>query len=176
MLEKQMETLREFLQTEVCDKLRFKIPTQRVYDVKWGKPVATCLYLPVDINQNLTAPCVTVIPAKGEDSDNGGYITMFMQFAIWDPGTRLPGAATTGELIDDREGWRAISTFIDTARRALVSNRIIGNLLLTQFPLKYGILIDEDGYDPRGYIQGFIEATFEYERDVPQLTDNPYQI
>lgn len=175
--EQRIDAVRDFLNENVCSDLSLKVPNDNdMYQVDWRSPVAYSTFLPpknklpAEINQPV--PSVVVMPIRDEESLNEGTLLLHLVFAIWDPGTRLPGAPKkrTPEFLElDNDGWRALCTFTERAKMAIIAERSIGDMELT-YPVRRGFFNEEDSTpDLRPYYMAWMDLSFRY---GPQPTYN----
>lgn len=133
-----LNLIRDWLQTEVCDKVEFKIPNDNdIESADFTKPTAFVLFVPTKdrLPPNVVAPIpsVCVRLAEGEHTADGrDKMKLVLNFCTWNPGitardTLQPvvgdwqawNATADAEYKRSSDGWHDVYTFIDVALRAI---------------------------------------------------------
>ena len=194
-----IETVRGWLNTEVCPLVKLKLPddnaTDASYPYKLVNPAAFSLFVP---SKDRTPPKVAApIPsvcvqlAQGEDDliehtrgmwGGGGG-------AAWDPGYHGPdiyipqgnGSGTyiqqyNSEAADffqkNGEGWRDAWNFVDTALRLIENAEYIGDLrVIKELGITFGPVAEQDAV-PDFYPYWFAWAEFSVEETLTRHAKN----
>lgn len=166
-----LNKIRDWLQTEVCDKIKLKLPKDDKadggYEYELVNPAAFALFIPtkdrLPPNVRVPIPSVTVRIKEGVHQDGTNTMQVILNFCTWNPGTHrqdvfVPveeGAgikgyniSTTAEYKRNAEGWQDVYSFIDATLRTLENAVYIADMrLLTENGIKYGMTSDKDGLD-----------------------------
>ena len=187
MIEVQVDTIRDFLQTNVCDKIKLtrgnnestESPQQFITPRAFSfQPFYKGQITGIETN----APYVLVYPISGEDAISprkgdstatggvlDGTLIIRLEFrvfepsefgGVWDDETERFGGTP------DPDGWRSLANFMDRARREIIKAATIGDLEIT-YPVPYGFF--PDAVTAPGYA-GWMEPKFRYFRP-PILKD-----
>lgn len=116
---KMLDLVRDWAQTEICDKLFFKEAPQtdaqvnERYEYKLVHPRASSMYFPTDLTPNGTSflrnyvPCCVVAPieTRVQMADGKSRVKLTLMFAVWSPGLYVkdffePQADDRAELPD----------------------------------------------------------------------------
>ena len=184
-----IETVREWLDTNVCPLVQLKLPndekTDASYPYKLVNPAAFSLFVPSKdrIPPHIAAPipsvCVQLVKGDDDmvDSIRGTKLRLF--FATWDPGYHAAdifkpnGDGTYIQQYNNAcrdffekngEGWRDAWNFVDTALRIIENTEYIGNTLrvVKEDGVSFGPVAEEDAV-PDFYPYWFAWAEFSIE-------------
>ncbi len=119
---KLIDDLTEWLQKEVCNKVKLKKPSQRgdsSYSYELVNPTAfPCFCPPQDKVQLPTSPSITVqIDNATDDLTDESLVNIALIFSVWNTGTHDNRNEPTFEK--NLDGWRDLWHFIDKARLAI---------------------------------------------------------
>ena len=167
-----LNKIRDWLQSEVCDKIKFKLPDEDNADGGYKydlvTPTAFVLFTPTKdrLPPNVRAPIPSVCVRLTEgEHDNEGRNTMrlMLNFCTWNPGlhakdTFLPveeGAGMKGynqqaeaEYRRSYEGWQDVYNFIDAALRAIENAQYIADMrVVAEDGIRYGMTSDANGLE-----------------------------
>lgn len=196
-----IETVRGWLNTEVCPLVKLKLPddnaTDASYPYKLVNPAAFSLFVP---SKDRTPPKVAApIPsvcvqlAQGEDDliEHTRGIKIRLCFSAWDPGYHGPdiyipipqgnGSGTyiqqyNSEAADffqkNGEGWRDAWNFVDTALRLIENAEYIGDLrVIKELGITFGPVAEQDAV-PDFYPYWFAWAEFSVEETLTRHAKN----
>ena len=194
-----IETVRGWLNTEVCPLVKLKLPddnaTDASYPYKLVNPAAFSLFVP---SKDRTPPKVAApIPSvcvqltQGEDDliEHTRGIKIRLCFSAWDPGYHGPdiylpqgnGSGTyiqqdTSEAADffqkNGEGWRDAWNFVDTALRLIENAEYIGDLrVIKELGITFGPVAEQDAV-PDFYPYWFAWAEFSVEETLTRHAKN----
>lgn len=164
--------IRDWLQTEVCDKVKFKLPDEKNadggYSYELVKPSAFILYTPTKdrLPPNVRAPipsvCIRLSEGEHKPKDGTNTMQIVLNFCTWNPGIHArdnfqpveEGAGMKGynqvveaEYKRSTDGWADVYNFIDVALRAIESAEFIADMrVMTEDGIKYG-MTNEGGLD-----------------------------
>ena len=157
--------IRDWLQTEVCDKVKYKLPDEQNadggYNYELVTPSAFVIFTPtkdrLPPNVRAPIPSVCVRLSEGEHKPNDGTNTMrlMLHFCTWNPGIHAKdnfvpveeGAGMKGynqvveaEYKRSVDGWQDVYNFIDVALRAIESAEYIAGMrVVAEDGIKYGM-------------------------------------
>lgn len=194
-----IETVRGWLNTEVCPLVKLKLPddnaTDASYPYKLVNPAAFSLFVP---SKDRTPPKVAApIPSvcvqltQGEDDliEHTRGIKIRLCFSAWDPGYHGPdiyipqgnGSGTyiqqyNSEAADlfqkNGEGWRDAWNFVDTALRLIENAEYIGDLrVIKELGITFGPVAEQDAV-PDFYPYWFAWAEFSVEETLTRHAKN----
>ena len=194
-----IETVRGWLNTEVCPLVKLKLPddnaTDASYPYKLVNPAAFSLFVP---SKDRTPPKVAApIPsvcvqlAQGEDDliEHTRGIKIRLCFSAWDPGYHgpdiyIPQGNGNGAYIQqynseaadffqkNGEGWRDAWNFVDTALRLIENAEYIGDLrVIKELGITFGPVAEQDAV-PDFYPYWFAWAEFSVEEALTRHAEN----
>lgn len=167
-----LNRVRDWLQAEVCEKVRFKLPNDNVNDAGYNHelvtPSAFVLYtpskdrLPPDIRAPFPSVCVRL--SEGEHTHEGLHIMrLVLNFATWNPGIHgrdvfTPMEEGTGGEGYDQEnkasyqraadGWMDVYNFIDVTLREIENAGNIGGMRVrSEDGIKYGMAREQNAVE-----------------------------
>ena len=188
-----IETVRGWLNTEVCPLVKLKLPddnaTDASYPYKLVNPAAFSLFVlsldgtPPKVAAPIPSVCVQL--AQGEDDliEHTRGIKIRLCFSAWDPGYHGPdiyipqgnGSGTyiqqyNSEAADffqkNGEGWRDAWNFVDTALRLIENAEYIGDLrVIKELGITFGPVAEQDAV-PDFYPYWFAWAEFSVEETL----------
>lgn len=181
-----LNKIRDWLQSEVCDKIKLKLPADNNadggYKYELVNPAAFALFTPTKdrMPPNVRAPIPSVCIRIKEGVHQKGTNTMqlILSFCTWNPGIHrqdnfVPveeGAgikgyniSATAEYKRSIDGWQDVYSFMDVTLRALENAAYIAGMrLVTENGIKYGMTSDTDGLDDfYPYWLGWIEFSLQ---------------
>ena len=166
-----LNKIRDWLQTEICDKITLKLPkddkSDGCYEYELVNPVAFALFTPtkdrLPPNVRAPIPSVCVRLKEGVHQDGTNTMQLILNFCTWNPGIHrqdvfVPvelGAGIKGynisaiaEYTRSIDGWQDVYSFIDAALREIENAVYIADMrVLTENGIKYGMTSDKDGLD-----------------------------
>lgn len=166
-----LNKIRDWLQAEVCDKVKLKLPDEEnsgdTYNYELVTPTAFVLYTPTKdrMPPNIKAPFPSVCVRLTEgEHDNEGRNTMrlVLNFCTWNPGLHakdnfvpVGGAGINGynqvaeaEYKRTADGWADVYSFVDTALRAIENAQYIADMrVVTERGIQYGMTSDTSGLE-----------------------------
>ena len=194
-----IETVRGWLNTEVCPLVKLKLPddnaTDASYPYKLVNPAAFSLFVP---SKDRTPPKVAApIPSvcvqltQGEDDliEHTRGIKIRLCFSAWDPGYHgpdiyIPQGNGIGIYIQqynseaadffqkNGEGWRDAWNFVDTALRLIENAEYIGDLrVIKELGITFGPVAEQDAV-PDFYPYWFAWAEFSVEETLTRHAKN----
>lgn len=163
-----LQKIRDWLQSEVCNKLTLKLPDDKNagegYTLKLVHPTAFALYtptkdrLPPDILLPIPSVCLRLV--EGEQTSNSNKMQLILNFCTWNPGAHMKFKpvkidgdiesynAVASEYQRNADGWQDVFNFIDTTLRTLESTEYIADMrVVVEDGIKYGMTSDKDGLD-----------------------------
>lgn len=210
----RIEALKRFVAQISADMGAFKAPGATLDDIVYKQPRMYTAYYPArPYKQNqapgmalgpddASAPSVLFMltPSQAQNMEEerldrynnisrpaefGGKLGMLMQFAVFDPGVRLPGFdGNHPDLIEDatEDGFYALTDWMDNVMRALITSDTIpgSDMFVIKNTIKYSPYIDGDYIaDRRPFYYGQLAATFgyytaympNYEKDIENALD-----
>lgn len=194
-----IETVRGWLNTEVCPLVKLKLPddnaTDASYTYKLVNPAAFSLFVPSKDRTppNIAAPIpsVCVQLSQGEDDliEHTRGIKIRLCFSAWDPGYHgpdifTPQGSSNGAYIQqynseaaasfqkNGEGWRDAWNFVDTALRMIENAEYIGDLrVIKELGITFGPVAEQDAV-PDFYPYWFAWAEFSVEETLTRHAKN----
>lgn len=182
-----MNKIKDWLQTEVCDKITFKLPSDEIaddgYNYEMVHPTAWALFtpskdrLPDDIRAPHPSVCIRITDGEHRPQDGTNTMKLILNFCIWNPGTHrkdvlLPVTSETGategyEISPDAkfqrnaEGWQDLYSFMDFTLRAIENAEYIADMRVrVEDGIQYGMTSDKEGLDDfHPYYLGWITFT-----------------
>lgn len=182
-----MNKIKDWLQTEVCDKITFKLPSDEIaddgYTYELVHPTAWALFtpskdrLPDDIRAPHPSVCIRITDGEHRPQDGTNTMKLILNFCIWNPGTHqkdvlLPVTSETGategyEVSPDAqfqrnaEGWQDLYNFMDFTLRAIENAEYIADMRVrAEDGIQYGMTSDKEGLDDfHPYYLGWITFT-----------------
>lgn len=168
-----LNKIRDWLQAEVCDNIRLKMPVDDKNDGSYAyelvNPAAFALFTPTKdrLPPNVRAPipsiCVRFTEGEHRPLESLNIMKIILNFCTWDPGTHrqdnfIPveeGAgikgyniSATAEYKRTAEGWQDVYNFIDFTLRKLESAEFVADMRIrAEDGIKYGMTSDKDGLD-----------------------------
>ena len=184
-----IETVRGWLNTEVCPLVKLKLPddnaTDASYPYKLVNPAAFSLFVPskdrTPPKVAASIPSVCVQLAQGEDDliEHTRGIKIRLCFSAWDPGYHgpdiyIPQGNGSGTYIQQKngEGWRDAWNFVDTALRLIENAEYIGDLrVIKELGITFGPVAEQDAV-PDFYPYWFAWAEFSVEETLTPHAKN----
>ena len=167
-----LNKIRDWLQAEVCDKIKYKLPEEQNadggYSYELVTPTAFILFTPtkdrLPPNVRAPIPSVCVRLSEGEHTQDGrNTMRLMLNFCTWNPGIHAKdnfvpvedGAGMKGynqlaeaEYQRSMDGWQDVYNFIDTALRAIEGAEYIADMrVVVEDGIKYGMTSDANGLD-----------------------------
>lgn len=166
-----LNRIRDWLQSEVCDKVAFKLPNDETNDAGYSqelvKPTAFVLFTPskdrLPPNVRAPIPSVCVRLSEGEHAQDGtNKMTLVLNFCTWNPGVHgrdvfepVEGSGWRGynqkaeaEFLRSADGWMDVYNFVDAALRAIENaDYIAGMRVVVEDGIKYGMTSGQDGLE-----------------------------
>lgn len=165
--------IRDWLQTEVCDKVQFKLPNEDKADASYPyelvKPTAFVLFTPTKdrLPPNVRAPipsvCIRLVEGEHRPTESTNRMSLMLNFCTWNPGIHArdnfvpieEGAGmkgynqvAEGEYKRSVDGWQDVYNFIDVALRAIERAQYIADMrVVSEDGIKYGMTSDANGLD-----------------------------
>lgn len=164
-----IETVREWLDANVCPLVQLKLPddnaTDNSYPYKLVHPAAFSIFVPSKdkMPPKIAAPipsvCVQIVQGDDDLVKSLRGIKIRLCFSVWDPGFHGPdifkpkgdgsGAyvqEATANFERNSEGWRDVWSFVDTALRVIENAEYLNDLrIIKEEGIKFGPFIDQEG-------------------------------
>lgn len=195
-----VETIREWLEVNVCPLVKLKLPddehADESYPYKLVNPRAFSLFIPTTdrLPPNIAAPipsiCVSLVMGTDELINGSREIKIRLDFSAWDPGYHLPdlffskgGGKFVTKYNDETlkafqkndQGWRDVWNFTDTTLREIESAEFFGKLrLIKEKGITFGVFSEEKA-TPNFYPFWFSWAEFFVESGVPRKPSKAYE-
>lgn len=170
---KVLDTLTEWAQGNICDKIKLKQPPDDLdaavdadYKYTLVRPVAFPMYVPTAEKNppNFHAPypslCVRFMQGQDDAASKDGALDVQFCFSAWNPGTHGPdilqpagdmsfrawsGKDAAAYFQRNGEGWRDVWNFVDIALRAVEGVTHIGGYTIdTATPIKFGPMAEQE--------------------------------
>ena len=167
-----LNKLRDWLQTEVCDTIQLKMPNDAKnddgYEYELVNPTAFTLYTPakdrLPPNVKVPVPSVCIRLSEGEHRPREGVnkMKLILYFCTWNPGIHrqdnfVPledGAGIKGYNISaeaeyrrSADGWQDCYSFMDKTLRAIESAEYLADMrVVAEDGIKYGMASTQDGF------------------------------
>lgn len=182
-----MNKIKDWMQTEVCDKITFKLPSDEIaddgYNYEMVHPTAWALFtpskdrLPDDIRAPHPSVCIRITDGEHRPQDGTNTMKLILNFCIWNPGTHRKdvlltvtsetGATEGYEISPDAqftrnaEGWQDLYSFMDFTLRAIENAEYIADMRVrVEDGIQYGMTSDKEGLDDfHPYYLGWITFT-----------------
>ena len=160
-----LDVITKWVQTNICDKLKFKVPDDKVMDAGYqyqtATPTAFSMFIPAKDRMTPPAPpqfpccCVQILLGEDQPARSSRKLDIRLNFATWSPGDhgrdyfmpREDGSYTQSDaktFTKNENGWREAWTFLDTALAKLESTDTIDGIRIMQEEgIKYGPFVDE---------------------------------
>ena len=194
-----IETVRGWLNTEVCPLVKLKLPddnaTDASYPYKLVNPAAFSLFVPSNdrtppkVAAPIPSVCVQLAQGEYDLIEHTRGIKIRLCFSAWDPGYHGPdiyiaqgnGSGTyiqqyNSEAADffqkNGEGWRDAWNFVDTALRLIENAEYIGDLrVIKELGITFGPVAEQDAV-PDFYPYWFAWAEFSVEETLTRHAKN----
>ncbi|MGJ4851444.1 hypothetical protein ACH6CV_14470 [Bacillota bacterium Meth-B3] len=133
--------------------------------LEYAPPSVNAVYIPIGgaltNEQYYRAPSITVMPGECSEKAGEGNLPVVLILMAWDPGTRDVEGEGVSVTDLNGDGWRALTTMIDTVIGHLRSIAYAGGMTLDD-ELHYGVY-DSNFTDLRPYYFGWVQCTFSYQ-------------
>ena len=168
-----LNKIREWLQAEVCDKIKLKMPKDEKNDGGYAyelvNPAAFVLFTPTKdrLPPNVKAPipsiCIRFTEGVHNPREGVNKMGLMLNFCTWNPGTHrqdnfIPkeegagikgyNVSATAEYKRNSEGWQDVYNFIDFTLRKLEKSEFVADMrIVAEEGIKYGMTWVKDGLD-----------------------------
>jgi len=165
--ERRIDDVCAFLREYACGDILLKRPDDDDPErVEWAHPQVHGVYIPrLPEGQDWLSPtpCVIVGPLNDTRQRDEGTLTLRLLVMTWDPGTREDVEEEPVRKLEiDREGWRALYTFMERIQGAMAEHVTIGDMEVG-FPMETALYSDgETVPDLRPYYLGQIDVPMRY--------------
>lgn len=194
-----IETVREWLDANVCPRVELKLPddnaTDASYSYKLVNPTAFSLFvpskdrLPPRVPAPIPSVCVQIVEGTDNLTMSSRGIKIRLCFAAWDPGYHgrdfyIPKNDGSGEYIQQQneeaeaffqkngEGWRDAWNFVDAALRMIENAEYIGSLrVMKEDGITFGPVSEQDAV-PDFYPYWFAWVEFSVEEILARTPKN----
>lgn len=187
-----IETVREWLDENVCPQVKLKLPddnaTDASYPYKLVNPAAFSLFVPSKdrtppkIPAPIPSVCIQIVEGKDSMIASTRDIKVRLCFSAWDPGYHARdifrpadnGGMTFQQYNQEAsaifekngEGWRDAWNFVDTALRLIENAEYIGDLrLIKEQGITFGPVTEQEA-TPDFYPYWFAWAEFSVEETL----------
>ncbi len=185
-----IETIREWLEKNVCAAVRLKLPDDNAVDASYPyqlvNPAAFSLFVPSSdrLPPHVPAPvpsvCVQLIEGVDTMIESARKMRIRLYFSAWDPGTHGPdyfkpkndGSGGYIQWYNDEarayfrrsgDGWMDAWNFVDTAIRLIENAEYLNGLrVVKEDGIKFGPMAEQDSVpDYYPYWFAWVELAFE---------------
>lgn len=195
-----IETIREWLEQNVCNEVKLKLPDDSAVDASYNQryqlvnPAAFSLFvpssdrLPPSVPAPIPSVCVQLVEGDDNLIESARNIRIRLYFSAWDPGTHGPDLFHkkndgSGGYIQwynnevmayfrkSSDGWMDAWNFVDTAIRKIENSEYLSGLRVTkENGIKFGPLSEQDSI-PDFYPYWFAWVEFSVEETMTRKPD-----
>lgn len=192
-----VETIRQWLEENVCPLVKLKLPdddhTDESYPYKLITPGVFSLFVPTSdrLPPKIAAPipsiCVSLVQGADELIKSSREVKVRLNFAAWDPGYHssdllFQSGKSGGELVKQYNeeaskafqkndlGWRDVWNFTDTALREIENAERLGGVrLIKEKGITFGVFSEEKA-TPNFYPFWFSWIEFSVESSIARTS------
>lgn len=166
---KQLENIKDWLQTEICPNFKFKRPNDdnvdATYQYEKVNPNVFILYVPPEEickTHRVPSICIQFDDVEEKMTDAGGKLSIKLQFTTFNPGQHSEDGYTR-----NTEGWRDVWNFVDFIIEKIRNTEQINDLrIVKEDGIKCGPASD-NGQIPSYYPYYLAWMTFSVEYGIP---------
>jgi len=149
---KTLETLKEWVDENLCEGFEFKVPSKKDgadYEYKTIKPETFILYIPArektapETDEPVKVPSVCIQVTEGSDTPQKGVreLGIRLSLATWNPGLHKGGR----NFERNSEGWRDVWNFADKCLGVIEGAEYLNGLRVKlEDGIKYGPIDEQD--------------------------------